>query len=156
MINSENKQFSLKKAFSLPEVMIAASVLVLTCTMVYLLFANCIILNQFNRERTLAMSHAEYVLEEIKNADFYGDPPTTPTLEDRININGEWNWNTAAIAAVFDPGSTLTLVPLPNEDIDTDELGADPDLLDIRVAVSWQDSRGANRSVSVQTLVADW
>ena len=139
-----NSNRAIKSGVTLAEMMIAASVLLLMCAMMYLLFANCIILNQLNRERTLAMTHAEYVLEEIKNESF-------TNLESRINgispWTAEWDWNTATIG-------TEGLSALNNEAIDTNEVGADPDLLDIVVNVSWTNRRGITQTVSLETLLA--
>jgi hypothetical protein len=147
-----NMNLSLRKTLTLAELMIAAAVLMLTCSMVYLLFANCIILNQFNRERTIAISHAEYVLEEIKNESF-------TNLEDRINgvspFTAVWDWNTSDIATKFDPSSASDFVPLLNEAIDTGEIGTNASLLDIQVTVSWDDRGGTNRSISLRTLTAE-
>jgi len=135
----------IKPAVTLAEMMIAASVLLLVCAMMYLLFANCIILNQLNRERTLAMSHAEYVLEEIKNESF-------TNLEDRINgvspFSAEWDWSSTDI-------NNKGLSALNDEVIDTNEVGSNPDLLDIVVNVSWTNRRGATQTMSLETLLAE-
>ena len=131
----------MNKALTLAELMVAAAVLTLICLMLYLLFANCIILNEFNRNRTRALTHAEYVLEEIKNQTFTG-------LEDRINVNNEWDWD----AAWIEKGG---LSVLETEAIDTSETGADPDLLDVVVSVSWLSRGGASQSISLETLIAE-
>lgn len=136
---------TIRKGVTLAEMMIAACILLLMCAMMYLLFANCLILNQLNRERTIAMTHAEYVLEEIKNESF-------TNLESRINgvspWTAEWDWDATAI-------STEGLTPLNDETIDTNEVGTDSDLLDIVVNVSWTNRRGVTQTVSLETLLAE-
>jgi len=139
----KNKQV-MKSGVTLAEMMVAACILLLMCSMMYLLFANCVILNQLNRERSLAMTHAEYVLEEIKNENF-------TNLENRINgvspWTAEWDWDTTEIG-------TEGLSALNGEAIDTNEVGANPGLLDIVVNVSWVNRRGTTQTVSVETLMA--
>ncbi len=136
---------TIRRGVTLAEMMIAACILLLMCSMMYLLFANCVMLNQLNRERTLAMTHAEYVLEEIKNESF-------TNLESRINgvspYTAGWDWNTATI-------SSEGLAPLNDETIDTNEVGTNPDLLDIVASVSWTNRRGTNQTISLETLMAE-
>ena len=73
--------------------------------MVFLLFANCTILNEFNRNRTIAISHAQYIMEDIKDQDFSG-------LQVRINTDSEWDLDVSGIESIFDSSSTSDSIPL--------------------------------------------
>ena len=142
----------MRKALTLVELMIAAALMTLIGAMVYLSFGNCIILNQFNRNRTIAITHAEYILEEIKNENFIG-------LEARIAADGEWDLATNAITALFDPNDDSVYIPLENEMIDTNGVdvsaGLDGSLLDVAITVSWTNRAGATRDIVLETLMAE-
>jgi Tfp pilus assembly protein PilE len=130
----------MQKGLTLIEVLIAAAVLIVSCSLVFLLFTNCIILNESNRNLTLAVSHAQYILEEIKNTNF-------SSIKTSID-GGTWDWTIATLS-----GHELTA--LTNEEITTSEAGTDPDLLNITVTVNWQDRGGRNRTITMQTLMAE-
>ena len=137
------------KGITLVELLLAAAMLSLVCSMLFLLFVNCILLNEFNRNRTIAATHAQYILEDIKDSDFIG-------LEAAINA-GNWDLNTAAIEAQFDPGDASDFIPLENEAIDTavTDIGVAASLLDITVTVTWDSRGGEARTISLETLIAE-
>lgn len=58
------------KGFTLPELLLAAAILVFMLAGLLLLFINCIILNETNRNFTLAYSAIQTKMEEIKNTAF--------------------------------------------------------------------------------------
>ena len=132
-----------RSSVTLVELMIAASVLAIAGVMLFLMFANCIILNEYNRERTLAVSHAQYVLEEMKNNDF-------TTLSANIGA-GTWDWDEAGVQA-------QGLASLDNEVVDAgvvDIGAAGTPLLDVTVTVTWDDRRGAARNIVLETIIAE-
>jgi len=130
----------LAKALTLAEIVITAGILALVCSMLFLSFVNCIILNESSRNLTRASSHAQYVIEDIKNAD-------VSSLQSNIN-NGSWDWGVADI-------SSRGLEALDAESIDTNEIGTDPDLLDVVVNINWQDRGGRVRNITIETLITE-
>ena len=127
----------MKKGLTLPELLLATAILAVTLSLILLSYISCVFLNQTNRERTKAISHAQFVMEEIKTTTF-------DDISSYIN-NGDFDWNTATI-------ETRGLDALNNETIDTSVNGAG--LLDINIIISWTGSRQIDRQVSLQTLIA--
>ena len=60
----------MRKGFTLIELLLAAVFLVFTISAILMLFANCIFLNATNRAITIATSHAQGVMEEIRDTNF--------------------------------------------------------------------------------------
>ncbi|MDD5506606.1 MAG: prepilin-type N-terminal cleavage/methylation domain-containing protein, partial [Candidatus Omnitrophica bacterium] len=54
------------RGFTLSELMIAAAILVLVLSALLVLYINCMILNEASRNLSIATSHAQYMMEEIK------------------------------------------------------------------------------------------
>ncbi len=129
----------MKKSLTLIEVLIAAAILTMVLVGTILAFTRCIMLNEHNRNLTIATMHAQYVMEDIKNTNFN-------LILDSIN-NGDWNWGDAEIGAVG-------LSPLSNEIITITVSGTD--LLDITINVSWKDMEGraSPANIGFQTFLA--
>ena len=129
-----------RKGFTFIEILLAVGFLVFTLASSLALFANCILLNEHNRSLSTAVSHAQYVMEEIKGAPFSSA---------KTNIdNGNWDWDTSDIAA-------KGLSFLDNESIDTSESGTSSDLLNVIIVVNWQARNGRARSTSLETLIVE-
>lgn len=58
------------RGFTLSELMIAAGILAFVFASLLLVFINCILLNELNRNFTLAYTAVQDKMEEIKNTDF--------------------------------------------------------------------------------------
>ena len=130
-----------KKGVTLAELLLAVAIMAFILIALLLVFINCIILNESNRNLTVATSHAQFVMEQIKDSsltDFTG-------LAGRIN-SGTWDWNTAAITA-------QGLAALPNEAIDTNVAGTTT--LDISLTVTWLDRGTRPRTQTLRTLIAE-
>ena len=127
-----------RKGFTLPELLLAAAILAFVLCGLLVLFINCVFLNEANRNSTVALSHAQYVMEDIKNTDFY-------SIKTKID-NGDWDWATPGITA-------RGLNPLPNESIDTSH-GSTDNPLEVAVTVTWQDRRQRQRQAGLRTLFA--
>jgi hypothetical protein len=130
-----------KRGLTLSELLLAAAILAFVLTGLLALFINCIFINEANRNLSSATGHAQFVMEEIKNTDFN-------SIESKIN-NGDWDWTDSQTI------ESKGLAPLNNESIDTQEVGGDTELLDVRVTVNWQDRRRRNRSLTLETLIAE-
>ena len=98
------------------------------------LFANCIILNESNRNLTVAISHVQFVMEEIRNTNF------------NSILSGDWDWDIAQIGV-------KGLNALTDESIDTTITGTT--LLNVVVKVEWDDRGGRERDIKVETLIAE-
>lgn len=126
------------RGFTLAEVLLAAAILVFVLSGLLVLFINSAFLNEANRNLSVAASHAQFVMEDIKNTDFIN-------IKTKID-NGDWDWNTQTIGA-------RGLSALNNEAIDTNSAGTN--LLDIVVTVAWQDRGSRNRSMALETLITE-
>jgi len=124
----------MRKGFTLIELLLAAAFLVFTISAILMLFANCIFLNASNRALTVAASHAQRVMEEIRDANFSSIP------------SGDWDWDTTQIG-------TKGLNALTNESITTTITGTT--LLNVVVTVSWEGHGQRIKSVSLETLFAE-
>ena len=119
------------------ELLLTAAILAYALSVMLTTFANNSQLNESNRNLTTATTHAEYILESIKNLAF-------SNIAADINA-GTWTWSTATITA-------NGLSALNSEDITSTVSGANP--LDITVAVNWHDAKGRVRSKSLRTLIS--
>lgn len=133
-----------KKGFTLSELLLVSAILAFVLCAILLTFISCTLLNEANRNLTVAISHAEYVMEEImvkiKDKDI-----DLADIQSNITA-GYWDWDSAAINA-------KELSPLRNEVIDTVSSGTDP--LDVVVTVNWQDQSGRARSTFLETLFTE-
>lgn len=120
------------KSFTLVELLLAAVILAFVLTGLLALFISCIFLNETNRNTTIATSHAQFAMEEIKNTTF-------------TSIAGA-TWNSATI-------QTKGLVPLNSETIVINVAGIN--LLDITVTVNWKDRGTRDRTMSLETLISE-
>ena len=132
----KNKHILSEKGMTLPEMMLAAAILAFALVGILLLFVNCSLLNEASRNLTRAASHAQFVMEDIKNASF-------AALKSNIEA-GNWNWDINQIE-----GNELS--PLNNQTIVTQCIGTDP--LSIVVTVSWQDHRQRDRQYTLDTVI---
>ena len=125
------------KGFTLPELLLTITILGITLASVIVFFINCVYLNEVNRNSLIAVSHAQFVMEDIRN---------TALSSVQTNIeNGYWDWNTETI-------NPKGLTALRNESIDT-QVGGAAELLDVKVIVNWQDRSGRTRSADLETLI---
>lgn len=116
------KKICIKKGMSLFEVVVSVALL-LTATCAALgAVVYCIVLTSASSHYTLAVSDAQFVLEQIKGLAF------------------------ASIAAYSPPA----LSNLPNENITVTAVGASPTLIKVTVNVSW-DEFAQSRVYSIST-----
>ncbi len=127
-----------RSGLTLIEIMVSAIVMTIAVIAIIGIFNNTMVLNEFNRERTVAMTHAQCIMEEIKNAGFAG-------LETNIN-NNVWDRTQAQLSA-----SPYNLTVLFNESVDT-AVVTSGDPLRISVTVNWQDHNSNPRTTTIQTL----
>lgn len=123
--------------FTLAEIMLATAILSFGLVSLLAFFISCALLNEANRNLTIATGHAQFVLEEIKNTNF-------SNIQTMIT-SGDWDWDSSAITA-------KGLNALVNESTDTQVIGVGTDPLDVEVSVKWKDRVGRNREVKLETL----
>ncbi|MFH1771594.1 MAG: hypothetical protein ABH872_02150 [Candidatus Omnitrophota bacterium] len=126
-----------KKSFTLSEVLLAAVILAVSFCALLLVFITSALLNASSRGLTVAMTHAQYIMEEVKNTNF-------SQIKTDIN-NNVWDLGVSDI-------ESRGLSPLNSETIDTEVTGTA--LLDITVTVNWQERSGRNMSTAIETLIA--
>ena len=132
--------YSKTKGLTLAELLLTAAIMAFVLCGLLILFVNCSFLNDANRNLVVAMTHIQYILEDIRNTDFTG-------LESTITT-GSWDWNEGDIVS-------NNLISLPNEYIDTNVFqSGNP--LGVSVRVTWRDRRGRDRSREIQTLITDY
>ena len=120
--------------FTLAEVVVSVGLMGFILTALLAFFINSVTLNESSRNLTVAVSHAQFVMEDIKASSF-------GNLTFNIS-SGVWNWDVSKVAA-------KRLAPLKNENIITTMSGQT--LLTVTVSVSWQEAAGRLRSISLST-----
>lgn len=125
------------KSFTLIELLFSMLILGVAASGILFTFIASMLMNEANRNTCIAAKHAQFILEEIKDAD-------AGTVLSSINDEAAWDWNVATIS-----GEGLTA--LRNESIDTQASGSD--LLTVTVTVTWQDRTGRNRSIVLETYL---
>lgn len=125
-----------KRGFSLSELLIAAAILALAVSFILLEIIAYNTLNSSSRHLTTAVSHARYVMEDIRNAGF---------ITVRESGNTLWDWDSSRI-------TSEGLNCLNGENIDTSVSGTDP--LDVMVTVNWNDTNQRTKSIYLETLIA--
>lgn len=128
----------LNKGFTFAEVLLATAILAFSLSALLAAFIGCMLLNEANRNLSIAASHAQYVAEEIKDTDF-------SSVSSGIT-NGAWDWDSSDI-------TDRNLTALKNESIATEAAGTDP--LKVTVTVSWQDRPGRDRQMVLETLFTE-
>lgn len=134
---SRKSKIDLAPGFTLAELLIATLILSFALTQILILFMNCMASNEASRNLSAAVTHAEYVLEDVRDTTFSSIAASI--------TNGTFNY--ADAAAVTAEG----LKALKNETITASSSGTNP--LNVTVTVSWQDHGGRVRTKSLQTII---
>lgn len=145
-------KLSSKIGLTLAELLLAAAILAFALSSLLAVFLSCFFLNAANRNLTIASSHTQYVMEEIKNES------SLQAIRDKISSEGVWD--TAKI-------SSEGLQALPDEVITVcccNSLctGTNPciscpsgNILGINITVAWKDRGLRDRNLSLVTLMAE-
>ncbi len=126
-----------EKGLTLAEMLMSTAILAFAVAGMLGLFSNCLFLNSENGNVAVASSHAQYVLESIRNAGISG-------LQNNIE-SGAWSYSSDGISA-------LGLTPLKSETIGTACGSGVP--LEVNVTVSWLDRFDRVRSEYFNTEIA--
>lgn len=125
-----------RSGFSIPELLIAVLILAISIAAIVSFFFLSLTLNQANRNATIAASHAQFVLENIRNTD-------PASISTQINEGG-WDWDGEAL-------TSAGLTPLQGETIAT--TGEGSGLLTVTVTIDWEDPGSRARSFSLVTMM---
>jgi Tfp pilus assembly protein PilV len=136
-----------KKGVTLVELLIAAVIFAFAMSGILLMLINCAFLDQANRNKSIATTHAEFVMEDIMEYMRSGD---IVPLQDEID-DGTWNWGDSA--TICNKLGCASSSVLNSESITTTYVTA-TNPLDVTVTVSWKDRAQANpRSLTLETLI---
>lgn len=143
-----------QKSFTLLELLLASVIIATVLSVLLLEFITCAYLSESSRNLTRAITHAQYVMEEIKDTTF-GSIASSVLDADGIGNkfcvdNETCNTGDAAYQDLW-KGQHI----LKNETIVTTVDDDNPDLLKITVTVSWTDKSTRTSTTSLQTLIAD-
>ncbi|MCX5713141.1 MAG: prepilin-type N-terminal cleavage/methylation domain-containing protein [Candidatus Omnitrophica bacterium] len=140
-----------KKGFTLSELLIAAAIFALAMAGILQLFISCAFLDQANRNKSIASTHAEFTMEDIME---YMRNNELSSLQSQIN-SGNWNWNSATICSKLGCGVCTYPSVLNSESIATTRFSSSTDPLDVMITVSWKDRPNASlRSLILKTEIA--
>jgi prepilin-type N-terminal cleavage/methylation domain-containing protein len=123
------------KGFTLVELLIAVMIISIAFLAVLQLFSTTLFSAATNRNTSIAMTHLQYVMEDIKSTKFID-------IVNKINA-GNWNMNSAQITAAG-------LQSLTNETIASQVSGTT--LLTVTTTVNWFDNRNRPRNISLKTF----
>ena len=126
-----------RSGFTMPEMLLTAAILGYALSVVLAGYVNNVALDEASRNLSSAVSHAEFVLEDIRNTSF-------SSVAGNIT-SGNWNWNTSTV-------TTQGLTALNSESIAATSSGTNP--LDITVTVTWNDLHGRSRSRVLKTTIS--
>ena len=126
-----------RSGFTMPEMLLTAAILGYALSVVLAGYANNVALDEASRNLSSAVSHAEFVMEDIRNASF-------GSVAGNIT-SGNWNWDTSTVTA-------QGLTALNSESIAATSSGTNP--LDITVTVTWNDLNGRSRSRVLKTTIS--
>jgi hypothetical protein len=121
------------RGLTLTELLLAAVILAFTLAGILLLFINCMFLNEASRNLTIAVTHGQFALEEVKNTAFGAISSAT--------------WDEAII-------SSKGLTPLNTESISIG-VGLIADPKDVTATVTWKDRGVRDRSLVLTTLISE-
>jgi hypothetical protein len=131
---------------SLAELLVSAAIMAFALSVIVLSSFRNVTLNESSRNLTIATSHADHVLEDIRNATFSNVCSSIYT--------DNWNWGVGYATTIASKG----LSALNNESIHTTTTTssvscATATILDITVQVNWNDVQQRAQSQSFRTQV---
>lgn len=138
---------SIKKSLTLAEILIATIFLVIVLTGILMGYTECIILNESNRNLTIASTHAQYVMEILKNEYFLISiknkinnwDPNTLVGSELIGLNNE-----SISVCCYDSATNSCFGVCPSQDV-----------MRVLVTVNWKDRGLRDREVSLETLFVE-
>ena len=137
------------KGLTLAELLLAAAILAFVLCGIIALFVNCSFLNEESHNLTIAVTHAQYIMEEIRGEEDLDDIKTMIDSQSFTQLSGLIQEDISVCC--FNPpwvdSVSSCLASCLND-------GADP--LGVYVSVAWQNRRGRSRQIEFQTLMTDY
>jgi hypothetical protein len=149
VIKLSNTNLSYCKAITLTELLLAAAILAFVICGIIALFVNCTLLNEGSHNLTIAVSHAQQILEEIRGEESLDD------IKAMVD-----NQTFTQLSALIDENISVCCFNLPWIDAQSSCLASclndagDP--LGIYVRVAWENRRGRARYTELHTLMTDY
>jgi len=131
------RKFSGSRGLTFVEIIVTVAILGFTLTALLKFFVDAMNLNALSRDVTLAVSHAQYVLEDIRSS--------SGVIKDQIN-NGVWNLSNDS------QFNNQALLRIKNETITTTQDNGTPII--ITVVISWQEDSGRQEQLTFVTADA--
>jgi len=140
------------KGLSLMELLIAAAIFAFVMSGILYMFVSTAFLDSANRNKSVATTHAESVMEDIMEYMKSGD---ISPLQTAIT-SGAWNWNSVTICSKMGCVSPCAYpCVLNSESITTTWVSDSLNPLHVIVTVSWKDRAQANtRTLALETLIS--
>lgn len=129
------------KGFTLSEILLSAALMGFVLVGLLSLFVGSMSLNKVNRNRSIAMAHAQFVMEDMRNK----------AISDIESLD----WDRDTVGSQINGGSN-SLPLLRNEHITAEIVGNDPK--EVTVTVEWNnpnDSQGATQSLILESAFTD-
>ncbi|MFH1777912.1 MAG: prepilin-type N-terminal cleavage/methylation domain-containing protein [Candidatus Omnitrophota bacterium] len=123
-------------AFTLIELMIACTIMIITIVGIFGVYQNCGVLNESARNLTVAINDARIVLERMK----------TLVESSLSNVTGQ-DWT---VWAASNGCNTLN-----SEQINVSYNSITSDPIQVTLTVTWQELSGRNRNYSISTLLTE-
>lgn len=143
------------KGFSLAELLLAAAILAFVSSILLQAAIYTLVLNTTSRNSTSAITHAQYVMEDIrsKNINSTGFSNIISDINSgNWSMNpGNWNWNGATPPALLTNEKITTCCATGPTNPACTTCNAGATLLDVIVTVGWDDKTNRHRSTSLQT-----
>lgn len=135
------------KGFTLLELIIASGIFAFVISGILILFINSSILDNANRNKSIAVSHAETTMEYIRS--MHSQDHFDTILNSLCSLGNSTTW---------DLTSTLNLSGLSNETVtvttSSDCTNSNLTLLDYTVNVAWLDRGQRSRSLVIETAIS--
>jgi type II secretory pathway pseudopilin PulG len=131
------RKLSGSRGLTFVELIVTVAILGFALTTLLKFFVDSMNLNALSRDVTLAVSHAQYVLEDIRSS--------SGVIKDQIN-NSVWNLSNDS------QFNTLGLLRIKNETITTTQDNGTP--ITITVVISWQEDSGRQEQLTFLTADA--
>lgn|GEM_PF-1914144 len=135
------------KGFTLPELLIAVMILAFVIAGILQVFITCALLDRANRNKSIAMAHAEFVMEDIMEYARVNELST-------IDLNS-WNWNSATIGNRLGCPSPYAYPCILNSETIVAAATGSSNPLGVIITVSWKDRHNSNtRHLELETLIS--
>lgn len=133
------------KGFTLAELLLAAAILAFALAGTLVLLSACILLNEGNRNLSVAVTHAQYAMEELKNSNFSSIPGYN-------DVSWVWDNSTKSWSGNSNP---VNFQGLDAENINFTVGNVGTGAYDINITATWRDQGVRQRATTLRTLITE-